>query len=250
MNDTVIQVDNIYRRYGRHTAVEGISFDVKAGEVFGLLGPNGAGKTTTILMLLGLTETSSGTIRVLNLDPQRQPLAVKEQVGYMPDSIGFYDALSALDNLRYTAALLDIPTNERDERIYQALDRVGLKVHAKQKVQTFSHGMKRRLGLAEIIMKRARIAILDEPTSGLDPHSTDSFLALIEGLKAEQVSVVLSSHLLDQMQRICDRVALFHRGKLALVGSVNDLAQDVLGSTENASLDHIYRTYFEQEVAS
>lgn len=237
MSTPVITADKLVKRYGKQTVVHGISFTVEPGEVFGLLGPNGAGKTTTILMLLGLTEISQGQVQVLGEDPQRNPLAVKQQLGYMPDSVGFYDELSGRDNLRYTAKLLGISSHERDDRISQALTRVALSDQAEKRVRTYSHGMRRRLGLAEIIMKQARVAILDEPTSGLDPQSTESFLLLIEELKSDGVSILLSSHLLDQMQRICDRVALFSNGRIVLMGQVEALAQQVLGDSHEVSLN-------------
>lgn len=236
MSAPVIEAQGLGKQYGSHIVVDDISFQVGAGEVFGLLGPNGAGKTTTILMLLGLTEATHGTIRVLGENPQRTPLQVKRQVGYMPDSVGFYDQLSALDNLRYTARLLGIGASERDARIHQALERVQLDAQARQRVGTFSHGMRRRLGLAEIIMKRAPIAILDEPTSGLDPQSTESFLELIEALRVDGCTILLSSHLLDQVQRVCDRVALFNAGRIVLTGRVDVLARQVLGDSHEVRL--------------
>ncbi len=236
MNAPVITAQGLGKRYGRRTVLHEIGFEVGAGEVFGLLGPNGAGKTTTILILLGLTEATQGTVRILGEDPQRNPLKVKRRVGYMPDSVGFYDQLSALDNLRYTARLLGIEPGERDARIMEALERVSLAEHARQRVGSFSHGMRRRLGLAEIIMKRAPIAILDEPTSGLDPQSTESFLELIEELRADGATILLSSHLLDQVQRVCDRVALFNAGRIALAGRVDELARRVLGDSHEVRL--------------
>ncbi|MGB6006781.1 ABC transporter ATP-binding protein [Castellaniella sp.] len=224
-----IAAQGLGKDYGSRTVVQSLNFQVQRGEVFGLLGPNGAGKTTTILMLLGLTEATRGQVRVLGEDPWRNPLAVKRQIGYMPDSVGFYDHLSARDNLRYTARLLGVPADERDARIAAALERVRLADRIDQRVGTFSHGMRRRLGLAEILLKQAAIAILDEPTSGLDPQSTESFLQMIESLRDDGVTVLLSSHLLDQMQRICDRVALFNAGRIALMGPVQSLARQVLG---------------------
>ena len=227
---TVISAEGLTKRYGNTSAVDNISFEIRKGEVFGLLGPNGAGKTTTILMMLGLTEISSGSIQVLGYDPARQPLQVKRRVGYLPDSVGFYDQLSAVENLSYTAKLMGLPLKERRFRIEQALKRVRLDDVAHKRVATFSRGMRQRLGLAEIIVKKAEIAILDEPTSGLDPQATLEFLDLIRELKAEGITVLLSSHLLDQVQRICDRVALFQSGRIVLMGSVAELSVQVLGA--------------------
>jgi ABC-2 type transport system ATP-binding protein len=229
MSDLVIDAKGLTKRYGPATAVDDISFTVGRGEIFGLLGPNGAGKTTTILMMLGLTEVTGGSVRVLGHDPVREPLQVKRHVGYMPDSVGFYDHMTALDNLSYTAALVGFNAAERKTRIAGALERVGLADVANQRVSTYSRGMRQRLGLAEILMKDAQIAILDEPTSGLDPQATVELLEIIRGLKRDGVAVLLSSHLLERVQSVCDRVALFHSGKIALMGTVPELASQVLG---------------------
>lgn len=229
MSTPVIEARGLTKRYGTATAVDGVDFTVGAGEIFGLLGPNGAGKTTTILMLLGLSDISAGEARVFGHDPMREPLAVKRLVGYLPDSVGFYDNMTAADNLHYTARLMGLGATERREKIAAALARVGLTEMAEKKVRTFSHGMRQRLGLAEIVMKEARIAILDEPTNGLDPQASIELLELIRSLKAHGVSVLLSSHLLERVQSVCDRVALFNAGKIALMGSVAELGRQVLG---------------------
>jgi ABC-2 type transport system ATP-binding protein len=229
MSDVVLEARDLTKRYADAVAVDGISFAVNRGEIFGLLGPNGAGKTTTILMLLGLTDISGGEARVLGHDPVREPLAVKRRVGYLPDSVGFYDHLTALDNLYYTARLIGIPAAEREPRIDAALARVGLPDVKNKRVRTFSKGMRQRLGLAEILMKKVDIAILDEPTSGLDPQGTAELLDMIRGLKQDGVAVLLSSHLLERVQSVCDRVALFHSGRIALMGTVPELGRQVLG---------------------
>jgi ABC-2 type transport system ATP-binding protein len=229
MSEHVISAHGLTKSYGATTVVDGVHFDVSRGEIFGLLGPNGAGKTTTILMMLGLTEVSSGEVRVLGHDPVREPLTVKRRVGYLPDMVGFYDNLSARENLSYTARLMGMPSAARRQRIDDALARVRLHDVADKLTGTFSRGMRQRLGLAEILMKQVEIAILDEPTSGLDPQSTAEFLDLIGQLKRENVTVLLSSHLLDQVQRMCDRVALFQAGRIVLLGTVPELARQVLG---------------------
>jgi ABC-2 type transport system ATP-binding protein len=229
ITDAVIEAKGLTKSYGSALAVDHISFGVGRGEIFGLLGPNGAGKTTTILMMLGLTEISDGEVRVLGFNPAREPLSVKRRVGYLPDTVGFYDNLTAADNLRYTARLIGFRPLEREKRIAVALDRAGLAEFADNRVGTFSRGMRQRLGLAEIVMKGAQIAILDEPTSGLDPHATAELLGIIRGFKNEGVSVLLSSHLLERVQSVCDRVALFNAGRIALMGSVAELGRQVLG---------------------
>ncbi len=229
MSNVFIEAQDLTKRYNGTVAVDRVSFTVARGEIFGVLGPNGAGKTTTILMLLGLTDISDGRARVLDHDPVREPLAVKRRVGYMPDSVGFYDYLTARDNLRYTARLNGLALPEREARIAAALDRMDLIEVADKRVATFSRGMRQRLALAEIIMKNAALAILDEPTTGLDPQATLELLETIRGLKRDGVSVLLSSHLLDRVQSVCDRVALFQAGRIVLLGTIADLGRQVLG---------------------
>jgi ABC-2 type transport system ATP-binding protein len=225
----VIVTRGLTKRYGRVVAVEDLNLEVAEGEVFGLLGPNGSGKTTTILMLLGLTEPTSGEARVLGLDPMREPLKVKAKVGYLPDQVGFYGELTAWENLRYTTRLLGLPEAEAKARMEEVLRRMGLWEVRDRRVSAFSRGMRQRLGLAEVLLKRPKVAILDEPTLGLDPEAAREFLDLIKGLKPEGITVLLSSHLLHQVQEICDRVGLFHKGRLALLGRVEELSARVLG---------------------
>jgi ABC-2 type transport system ATP-binding protein len=235
--DAVIEARGLTKRYGRITAVDAIDLDIRRGEVFGLLGPNGSGKTTTILMLLGLTDVTAGRVRVLGLDPARAPLAVKRRVGYMPDTVGFYDHMSARANLRYTGRLAGIDPAHLEARIDEVLGQVGLTEAAERRTGGFSSGMRRRLGLAEVLLKRPDVAILDEPTNELDPTATREFLELIRELKRRGITVLLSSHLLERVQAVCDRVALFHRGRIALEGTVGALAQQVLGGGYRIELE-------------
>jgi len=237
MSAPVIRTEQLTKTYGNRTAVDRLDLSIEAGEVFGLLGPNGAGKTTTILMLLGLTEPTSGTASVAGFDPLRQPLEVKRRVGYMPDQVGFYDNLSGVVNLRYTAKLCGLDAREADERINKALARVRLTEAGQRPVRTYSRGMRQRLAIAEILMKGASIAILDEPTGGLDPQSTREFLELIRSLKRDGMTIILSSHMLELVQVVCDRVALFNGGKIGLMGRVDDLLRSVLGGSHIIRID-------------
>ncbi len=229
MSDLMIEAHGLTKRYGNFTAVDGLDLAVRRGEIYGLLGPNGSGKTTTILMLLGLTEPTAGTVRVVGFDPTRQPLSVKSRTGYMPDEVGFYDELSAVENLAYIARLNGIPRAEADRRIAAALERVGLSDVAHKRVGAFSRGMRQRLGVADVLIKQPQLIIMDEPTQGLDPEGAREFLQIISSLSHEGITVLLSSHLLPQVQAVCDRVGLFHRGRKVLEGTVSELAQQVLG---------------------
>ncbi len=231
MSAPVIETHGLSKRYGRVSAVENLDLTIEAGEIFGLLGPNGSGKTTTILMLLGLTEPTQGEVKVLGRNPLREPLAVKKRVGYLPDAVGFYDQLSARENLAYAGRLQGLRSAEATERIETALKEVRLDDVANRRVGTYSRGMRQRLGLADVLMKQAEVAILDEPTSGLDPQSTQELLELIRLMARRGMTIVLSSHMLTMVQSICDRVALFNQGRIGLVGRVADLAAQVLGGS-------------------
>lgn len=237
MDELVIETQGLTKHYNGVVAVEGLGLRVRRQEMFGLLGPNGSGKTTTILMLLGLTEPTAGWVRVLGLDPARQPLSVKARVGYMPDEVGFYEELTARENLAYIARLNGLSGRTAHERIEEALEWVGLLDVADRPVATYSHGMKRRLGVADVLIKKPQLIIMDEPTQGLDPEAAREFLRIIRGLKEEGITIVLSSHLLHQVQTVCDRVGLFHKGRMVLEGTVTELAQEVLGTAYHIQLE-------------
>ena len=232
--DVIIQTSDLTKRYGEHDdpdavlAVDRLNLKVRRGEVFGLLGPNGAGKTTTILMLLGLTEPTSGTAWVGGINPTRDPLRVKSQVGYVPDNVGFYEDLTARANLRYTAELNRVPRRLADERIDGLLEDVGLSSAADRNVGGYSRGMRQRLGLADALVKDPSILVLDEPTVNIDPEGVRELLLLVERLRTDQgMTVLLSSHLLHQVEQVCDRIGIFVKGRLVTVGTVDELAADL-----------------------
>jgi len=213
------------KRYGDLVAVDNLDLELRRGEIFGLLGQNGAGKTTTILMLLGLTEPTGGTARVMGLDPAREALRVKRQVGYLPDSVGFYGDLTGRQNLRYTARLNGLRGDEAETRIDEALAQVGLTDRADGRADTYSRGMLQRLGIADALIKDPDILILDEPTAAIDPIGVVEILQLLRDLVRERgVTVLLSSHLLTQVQSVCDRVGIFASGQLIGLGTVPELA--------------------------
>ena len=224
----VITAAGLTKKYGRFTAVDNLDLSITRGEIFGLLGPNGAGKTTTILMLLGLTEPTSGTVRVAGCDPVRDPLSVKSIVGYLPDNVGFYPNMSGRQNLRYTAALNRIRPKEAEERISALLKDVGLTDAADKRAGTYSRGMRQRLAIADALVKRPVILILDEPTIGIDPDGVRHMLGMLERLKTQEgMTILLSSHLLYQVQEICDRVGIFVGGRLIAAGPVAELEKQL-----------------------
>jgi ABC-2 type transport system ATP-binding protein len=220
-----IRTRGLTKQYGDLVAVDHLDLEVRAGEIFGLLGQNGAGKTTTILMLLGLTEPTSGKARVVGLDPARRPLDVKRRVGYMPDSVGFYGDLTGRQNLRYTARLNRIPDGEAALTIEAVLEQVGLTSRADDPTDTYSRGMLQRLGIADALVKDPDVLILDEPTTAIDPLGVVEILDLLRGLVRERgMAILLSSHLLNQVQSVCDRIGIFAGGRLIGQGTLDELA--------------------------
>ncbi|HEY7023574.1 MAG TPA: ABC transporter ATP-binding protein [Candidatus Limnocylindrales bacterium] len=219
-----IRAKALTKKYGDFTAVDKLDLTVNHGEIYGLLGPNGAGKTTTILMLLGLSEPSGGTARVLDYDPALNPTAVKRRVGYLPDNVGFYSGMTGRQNLRYTARLNRVPKAEAEDRIDALLQRVGLPEAGDKKVETYSRGMRQRLGLADVLVKEPSIIILDEPTTAIDPAGVEEVLELVRQLADEGAAILLASHLLHQVQQVCDRVGIFVSGKLVASGTTDKLA--------------------------
>lgn len=228
----VISTRKLTKVYFDRVAVDSLDLKVERGEIFGLLGPNGAGKTTTILMLLGLTEPTEGTVSVVGLDPTREALEVKRRVGYVPDQVGFYDNLTGWENLAYTARLNRIPPDEAEERIERVLAEVGLSDRADDKVGGYSRGMRQRLGIADALMKDPEVLILDEPTMAIDPAGVEEILGLIRRLPQERgVTVLLSSHLLGQVQSTCDRIGIFSAGRMVACGTIEQLARKGGGVT-------------------
>ena len=226
---SIIETKDLVKTYGKFTAVDKLNLCIDEGEVFGFLGPNGAGKTTTILMLLGLSEPTSGTARICGFDPNREPLKVKRLAGYLPERIGFYEDLTARENLDYTAALNGLSREAAAKKINEIINMVGLSEVAKHKVGTFSHGMKQRLGIADVMIKDPKVAFFDEPTSGIDPEGIEQVLSLIKNMSKQKVTIVLSSHQLHQVQKICTRVGILAKGKLVAEGAVDQLGREVIG---------------------
>ncbi len=245
---TIIETEGLTKKYGHQTVVNNLTFQIYEGEVFGFLGPNGAGKTTTLLMFLGLTEPTSGKVRVIGFDPTREPFRIKEKVGYLPENVGFYDDMDARQNLKYIARLNRIPDKISGTRIEESLTLVGLAEESKKKVGTYSKGMRQRLGIGEVLIKEPKLIFLDEPTIGLDPDGTNRMLDLIHSLSREKnMTIFLSSHLLDQVQRICDRVGIMIKGDLVAMGNIAELAKKKLGvDKEDSTLEEIYMKYFKE----
>jgi len=227
--NTVVETKNLTKRYREKLAVNALTLTVQEGEIFGFLGPNGAGKTTTILMLLGLTEPTSGHVSVCGFDPTHEPLEVKRRVGYLPENPGFYEDISARDNLLYMARLNRIPEDEIRRRVSEVLQQMELTDDSRRLVREFSRGMKQRLGIAEVLVKNPQAVILDEPTLGIDPDGAIRILEIIKSLNQHHnLTVMLSSHQLQQVQAICSRVGIIVKGKLIVQGQMDELGRAIL----------------------
>ncbi|MGM9606089.1 MAG: ABC transporter ATP-binding protein [Oscillospiraceae bacterium] len=228
MGNTIIRTNALTKRYGEVTAVSKLNLEIEQGEVFGLLGPNGAGKTTTTLMLLGLTEPTSGTALIDGHDCTRDPISVKQIVGYLPDSVGFYPDLTGRENLRFTGQLNGLDKDTCEERVTALLERVGMTYAADRKAGGYSRGMKQRLGIADVLMKDPKVIIMDEPTLGIDPEGMRELIALIRELSVRDGrTVLISSHQLYQVQQICDRVGIFVQGELIACGRIDELGKQL-----------------------
>ncbi|UCF83058.1 MAG: ABC transporter ATP-binding protein [Desulfobacteraceae bacterium] len=245
---TIIETTNLTKHYNHQAAVESLNFKVAEGEVFGFLGPNGAGKTTTLLMLLGLSQPSAGSAKVCGLDPLRKAREVKCIVGYLPENVGFYGDLDAVQSLEYVASLNGIQRDEASSKIDELLELVGLKQDARKKVGAFSRGMKQRLGFAEVLIKDPKVIFLDEPTIGLDPDGALRLMEFIQSLNHDRgITVLLSSHNLYQVQKISHRVGIMIQGKMVAVGSIESLAKEKFGvGDKKYSLEEIYMKYFQE----
>jgi len=224
IGSNVIEVRGLSKTCGDRVVLDGIDIDVRRGEVFCLLGPNGAGKTMTLRLLFGLDKSSGGTVTVLGFDPASQHDQIERRVCLLSDSTGFQESRTGRETLRAVASKLELPSVEAEERVETALARVNLVEVANERVATYSRGLRQRLAVSEILVKRAEIVLLDEPAMGLDPVATEDLLQTIGELKRENVTVVMASHLLHQVQGLCDRMAFLKDGRIALMGTMAELA--------------------------
>ena len=232
-SEVIIETRNLTKVYrdfwGRPKvqALKALDLQVHRGEIFGLLGPNGSGKTTTIKLLLGLLFPTEGEARIFN-EPTSN-VSKNERIGYLPEETYLYKFLNAEETLQFYGRLFKMPASERNKRVGQLIDMVGLTAAKHRQLREYSKGMQRRIGLAQALINNPELILLDEPTSGLDPIGTAEIKELIRDLREQGKTVVLSGHLLADMQDICDRIAILHRGELKELGKVTDLltVQDV-----------------------
>jgi ABC-2 type transport system ATP-binding protein len=223
---SIIEVNDLRRTFGNNVAVDRMTFNVEPGEVFGLLGPNGAGKTTTVRLLNGILPPSDGTARVFGFDPATQGEDIRRRTGVLTETPALYERLSARENLEFFATLQAIPESDVSRRVDEMLEFFELTSRAKDKVETFSKGMKQRLALARALIHKPPLLFLDEPTSGLDPEAAQQVNDLIANLsRANSQTVVLATHNLFEAQRLCDRVAIMNKGRILALGSLKELSR-------------------------
>jgi ABC-2 type transport system ATP-binding protein len=229
---TAIEVVGLAKRFGDVQAVAGVDFDVREGELFGFLGPNGAGKTTTINMLTGLARPDGGTIRIAGIDCSRNTKAAQHLIGVVPDESNLYPELTGFDNLSFCAALYGMRKAEREARARELLETFGLADAARRKFQGYSRGMKRKLTIAAGIIHRPRILFLDEPTTGIDVASARQIRQLIVDLHRNGTTIFLTTHYIEEAERLCDRIAFIVAGRIVRTDTVACLMQPVQGKHE------------------
>ncbi len=235
--EELIQATELEKSFGEIKAVDGLSFEIKAGETFGLLGPNGAGKSTTIAMLIGLIRPDRGSVSVAGADPVSEK--TRQQIGVAPQALSLYEELTATENLRFFAKLYGLRGALLAERVKWALDFSGLADRARHRVSTFSGGMKRRLNIAVALVHDPRILLLDEPTAGVDPQSRNHIFDSIEVLSAAGLTILYTTHYMEEAERLCDRVAIVDKGRLMAIDSVDNLIRQHGGeSLVVADIDH------------
>jgi ABC-2 type transport system ATP-binding protein len=237
-NTTLIETQALVKRYGDKTAVNNVSLNVQAGEVFGFLGPNGAGKTTTIKMIVGLLQPTSGTVKVAGFDVQAQPLQAKAASGYVPDTPNLYAKLTGRELLRFVGDLYDLDQQQVAQRTEELLRILDLGEAADSTIDSYSHGMQQKASLAAALMHDPRVLVLDEPTVGLDPKSARLIKDILRQMADRGAAVFLSTHILEIAERMCDRIGIINKGELVAVGTMDELR--TLGKAGEVSLEDIF----------
>src|SRR5215216_6817066 len=238
MPESLIETRDLIKRYGDKVAVNNISFDVYGGEVFGFLGPNGAGKTTTLKMIVGLLQPTSGTVKVAGYDVQKQPLFAKAASGYVPDTPNLYAKLTGRELLQFVGDLYNLDRSQAARRIDELLRMFDLSGAGDDTFDSYSHGMQQKTSLAAALMHDPKVLILDEPTVGLDPKSARLIKDILRQLAHRGSAVMLSTHILEIAERMCDRIGIINKGELIAVGTMDELR--MLDKTGQTSLEDIF----------
>lgn len=221
----MLEVKDLSKSFGSNRAVDSVVFHVDEGEAYGLLGPNGAGKSTTISLVLGLLRMDSGTVRVGGLDLKSDPGAVKRLIGYVPQEIALYPTLSAKENLAFWGRMYNLGGKALSDRIDDALNTVGLADRARERIETYSGGMKRRINIAAALLHQPKLLIMDEPTVGIDPQSRNHILETVKALNAGGMTIIYTSHYMEEVEFLCGRIGIIDHGKIIAEGTLDELRQ-------------------------
>jgi len=228
----MLRVENIKKSFHKKAVVQDVSFSVQKGEAFGLLGPNGAGKSTLIAMICGLFPYEEGDILVGGLSVKKEPLAIKKRIGIVPQEIALYPTMSAVENLVFWGRMYGLTRAEAKKRAYEVLDYVGLRDRAKGKIETFSGGMKRRINIGCALMHKPELLIMDEPTVGIDPQSRNHILETVKKLNEQGMTVIYTSHYMEEVDYLCGRIGILDKGKMIALGNKDELSSRLAGGTE------------------
>lgn len=250
MNEA-IDCRHLTYRYGQQAAVDDLTFQVRPGETMGLLGPNGAGKTTVVRVLTTLAPVQHGELRIFGLDARQQTIDIRSNIGYVPQHLSIETALTGRQNVQWFARLYGVGRAERAERVEQALAAMDLLDVADRMASTYSGGMVRRLEVAQALVNRPSLLILDEPTVGLDPIARDGVWTQVQKMQAEfGMTVLLTTHYMEEADTLCDRVALMHHGALRAIGTPEELKTEVSKVTPDATLEDVFRHYAASDLSA
>jgi ABC-2 type transport system ATP-binding protein len=233
-----VELNNVTKRYDEILAVNNINLTLEPGEVFALLGPNGSGKSTTLKMLMGLLQPTSGSVKVLGLDVQKDPVAVKRQVGYVPESPDVYDFLTGIEYLDFIGDIYGITAAEKQQRITEYLKALQLEGREGDMINSYSDGMKKKISLISAFLHRPKLLILDEPLNALDPRSARIVKDYLQSLKAQGVTTILSTHVLEIAEAVCDRIGIMYQGNILALGTMSELRQ--MSMMESSGLEDIF----------
>lgn len=227
----MLKVDNLKKSFGKREVVRGVTFSVNKGESFGLLGPNGAGKSTTISMICGLIESNSGDVTVGGVSIKQNPMEVKRKIGVVPQDIALYPTISARENLYFWGRMYGLSRPEAKKRTEEVLEIAGLQDRAKEKIENYSGGMKRRINIGAALMHKPELLIMDEPTVGIDPQSRNHILETVKKLNQEGMTVIYTSHYMEEVEYLCERIAIVDQGLVIASGTKAELCNRLVGAT-------------------
>jgi len=236
----MIEINNLTKTFGTFKAVDGLTLRVKPGEIFGFLGPNGAGKTTTVKILSGIMRPTSGSVSVAGFDVDKEPLAAKRAMAYIPDEPFVYPKLTGWEFLRFIGDIYAVPAAEQKRRIPELLETFELTAASGELLESYSHGMKQKLLIASVLLRRPKAVLFDEPTVGLDPKSIRRFKGLLADIAREGAAVFMCTHILDMAEKLCHTVGIIYRGRLVAKGTVAEVKKLVSGAAGEKSLEDVF----------